>query len=49
MQSGAQIRMRKTQSARDGFLQASRAAAALTKGIVLTKAKDRDAPSVLII
>jgi hypothetical protein len=49
MQSGTPVRTGKTPSARDGYLQANRAAAALTKEIVLTEAKDRDAPSVLII
>jgi hypothetical protein len=49
MQSGTLVRTGKTRSARDGFLRANRAAAALTKGIVPTEAKNRDAPSVLVI
>jgi hypothetical protein len=49
MQSGTLVRTGKTQSARDGFLRANRAAAALTKEIVLTEAKDRGASSALII
>jgi hypothetical protein len=49
MQSGTPVRTGKTPSARDGFLQANRAAAALTRLIVLTEPKDRNAPSVLVI
>ncbi len=49
MRSGTQVRAGKTPSARDGLLQANRAAGALTKQIVLTEAKDQGAPSVLVI